>query len=83
MDDIKERIAKGAFIKIVAGEGEVGTVKDYTGRRSLASVLKQLKAERCNGDRWAHAYICEWVSTNDSCWIDIETGESKNLGGYE
>jgi hypothetical protein len=44
-------------IQIVSGEGEVGTVEPYTGRRTVRALKARLTRERCKGDRWAYAQI--------------------------
>ena len=50
-----EQIIKGdECLYIVSGEGEQGTREDYEGPRTVAAVRKALRAERCNGDRWAY-----------------------------
>ena len=38
---------------IVSGEGNLGTVEDYTGKRTARAVKARLTRERCGGDRWA------------------------------
>ena len=50
-------IARAEFIRIVSGEGEIGTREDYTGKRTLRALRSRLTKERCHGDRWAYAEI--------------------------
>lgn len=52
--DIKEALA----LRIVAGEGwGRGTIKPYTGKRTIRAIKCALTRERCNGDRWARIDI--------------------------
>ena len=44
-------------IEIVSGEGENGTVEEYTGARTAGAISARLKIERCGGDRWAFAKL--------------------------
>lgn len=46
-------IESASVIKIISGEGEIGTVETYTGKRTARAVKARLTKERCNGDRWA------------------------------
>lgn len=40
-------------IQIVSGEGTVGTVETYDGRRTVSAIMNHLRSERADGDRWA------------------------------
>jgi len=50
-------------IFITAGEGEIGTTKLYTGKRTIRALKLRLTKERCKGDRWARAKV--YSHTND------------------
>lgn len=60
---------------LLSGEGENGTWEIV----ETDDISEVLKKERCNGDRWAHAYsaktafITEW---DDVCALDCETHTS-------
>ena len=62
-------------LRIVSGEGEVGTIETYTGKRTLRAIKSRLTRERCAGARWAR---CEAHAGETSCgapvWIDVLTG---------
>ena len=51
---IKQIIQGDEDLYVVSGEGEQGAREDYDGPRTVADILKALKKERCNGDRWAY-----------------------------
>ena len=46
-------IETATVIDIISGEGEIGTVTRYDGKRTGRAVRSRLARERCNGDRWA------------------------------
>lgn len=70
-------------IRIVSGEGEVGTSETYNGKRTIRAIKMRLTKERCGGDRWAKALV--FSHTNNigdalddvymDVFIDIETGK--------
>lgn len=51
----KEVLDAGIEIRIVSGEGTVGSSDVYTGKRTIRALKSRLTRERCNGDRWARA----------------------------
>jgi hypothetical protein len=54
---IEKFIAAASKIEIVSGEGAgVGTVEQTT-IKTLLGIKRRLTAERCGGDRWAHAIV--------------------------
>lgn len=53
----EEILASSITIRIVSGEGTVGTAEAYTGKRSVRALKARLTRERCNGDRWARAEV--------------------------
>jgi len=55
MTTLQKTIEQAREIRIVSGEGEVGTVERYTGKRTLRAVKARLTRERCGGQRFAHA----------------------------
>jgi hypothetical protein len=62
-------------IRIISGEGEIGTVKRYYGKRSERAIKLRLSRERCNGDRWARAIQYSHENEHGKVGIDLETGE--------
>lgn len=44
-------------IKIVSGEGEQGSVEFYDGQLTKRALLRRLREERCDGDRWAYVMV--------------------------
>lgn len=51
--EVEELLSLGFPLVIVSGEGEIGTVEVYHGKRSVRAILCRLAKERCHGDRWA------------------------------
>ena len=68
-------LATGGSIKIVAGEGELGTMKDYTGRRTMRAIRAKLRREECGGDRWAKALIADGENETGKIWVNLFTLE--------
>lgn len=62
-------------IRIVYGEGDVGTVERYTGKRTLRAIKMRLTKERCSGDRWAKALVFSHANDAGDVFINIDTGE--------
>lgn len=62
-------------IRIVAGEGEVGTVEVYNGKRTIRAIKMRITKERCRGDRWAQAKVFSHSNEFGDVFVDIETGE--------
>lgn len=76
MTTVTERIEKGNAITIVSGEGEIGTLEAYKGKRTIRAIKMRLTKERCHGDRWAWAMVFSHHSTSGvSVSADIESGE--------
>ena len=46
-----------AKIIIVSGEGEQGTMRNYTGKKTVRALRARLTRETCGGDRWARAEV--------------------------
>lgn len=44
-------------IRIISGEGEQGTIEEYTGKKTLRALKLRLARERYYGERWARAEI--------------------------
>jgi hypothetical protein len=65
----------GKEIRIISGEGDVGTVERYSGKCSERAIKLKLTRERCNGDRWAKAVQFSHVNADGHVGIDLETGE--------
>ena len=62
-------------IRIISGEGEMGTVEQYFGKCSERAIKLRLARERCNGDRWARAIQYSHENEHGKVGIDLETGE--------
>ena len=54
---MEEIIKNAEEIEIVSGEGEQGTVEEYTGEKTEAAIIARLIEEEAGGDRWAFARI--------------------------
>ena len=54
---MEEYLQTAQKIEIVSGEGELGTVEEYNGKRTIKAIKSRLTKERCNGDRWAYLKI--------------------------
>ena len=50
------RIKGSGMIVIHSGEGCHGQYTEYAGAATARAITQKLRDERCNGDRWAHAY---------------------------
>lgn len=66
-------------IRIVSGEGEVGTIDGYNGKRTLRAIKMRLTKERCGGDRWAKAKVFSHSNEYGDVFVDVETGEYCSL----
>ena len=66
-------------IRIVSGEGEVGTIETYNGKRTLRAIKMRLTKERCGGDRWAKAKVFSHSNEYGDVFADVETGEYCSL----
>jgi hypothetical protein len=77
MKHIEALIADQAnSIEIISGEGELGSIEDYTGKRTIRAIKLRLARERCGGDRWARARVYSHEADfGGDVWIDVETGE--------
>ena len=54
---MEEYLQTAQKIEIVSGEGELGTVEEYNGKRTIKAIKSRLTKERCDGDRWAYLKI--------------------------
>ena len=60
-------------IVILSGEGEVGTYSSYMGAYTERAIRSRLSKERCNGDRWAKAYIYSHLTDDDQrVFVNLE-----------
>jgi hypothetical protein len=66
-------------IRIISGEGEIGTVERYSGKHSERAIRLRLSRERCNGDRWAMAVQYSHENEHGKVGLDLETGEYCNF----
>lgn len=66
-------------IVIHSGEGEEGVFEEYTGKRTARAIKSRLSRERCNGYRWAAAYIYLHGSDFGAVYMDLEDGELKHI----
>lgn len=62
-------------IRIVSGEGEVGTSVVYNGKRTIRAIKMRLTKEKCGGDRWAKAKVYSHSNDFGHVYVDVETGE--------
>lgn len=62
-------------IRIVSGEGEMGTVEVYNGKRTQRAVKARLTRESCKGDRWARAIQYSHTNDHGDVGVNLETGE--------
>lgn len=62
-------------IRIVSGEGEVGTSEIYNGKRTIRAIKMRLAKERCIGTRWANAKVFSHSNDYGDVFVDVETGE--------
>jgi hypothetical protein len=62
-------------IRIVSGEGEVGTTEIYNGKRTVRAIKMRLTKERHSGDRWANAEVFSHSNDFGDVFVDVETGE--------
>jgi len=62
-------------IRIVSGEGEVGTSEIYNGKRTIRAIKMRLTKERCGGDRWANPKVFSHSNDFGDVFVDVETGE--------
>ena len=76
MKHIEELIANGNPIRITSGEGEIGSIEPYTGKRTIRAIKLRLARERRGGDRWARASVYSHeAALGGEVWFDVETGE--------
>ena len=54
---MEEYIKNAEEIEIVSGEGEIGTVEEYNGKRTERAICMRLAKEEAGGDRWAFVRI--------------------------
>ncbi len=57
-------------IRIVSGEGEVGTTEIYNGKRTVRAIKMRLTKER-----WANAEVFSHSNDFGDVFVDVETGE--------
>lgn len=63
-------------IKIVSGEGNIGTVETYLGKQTPKAIAQRLTRERSGGDRWARAELfSHYADDGKKIYIDFETGQ--------
>jgi hypothetical protein len=75
MKHIEDLISKRAPIVIVSGEGEIGHIEPYTGKRTIRAIKLRLARERKGGDRWARARVySHGGALVGEVWLDVETG---------
>lgn len=63
------------LIRIVSGEGEVGSSKTYDGKRTIRAIKMRLTKERCSGDRWARAKVFSHSNDYGDVFVDVKTAE--------
>lgn len=66
-------------IVIHSGEGGVGGYKLYTGKRTQRALNAHLRRERCDGDRWADAYLYSHSNEGGNVYVSLGTGEMRHI----
>lgn len=68
-------------IVILSGEvGRNGTFESFRGTRSELAINRRLAKERCNGDRWARAYIFLHENEGGKVYIDLhDTSDMRHI----
>ena len=66
-------------IIIQSGEGEIGTFESYHGARTLRAIRARLTRERCNGDRWARAWIEAGPEYVEDTFVDIDGSDMRMI----
>lgn len=51
-------------VRIVSGEGDCGTVEQYTGARTIRAIRARLTREQCGGQRFARAEYVSWTDAD-------------------
>lgn len=69
------KLIKTNEIRIVSGEGEVGTSETYNGKRTLRAIKMRLTKERCGGDRWSQAKVFHHSDERGDVFVNIESDE--------
>ena len=69
-------------IMILSGEGELGTIETYIGKKEARAIKMILKKERCGGDRWANAYQYEYEAETGDVWRDLENDNLKLFNNH-
>ena len=57
MNHIEKAISQAAVIEIVSGEGEMGTVEIFTGKKTALAISRRIKKEKCGGQRFCYARV--------------------------
>lgn len=70
---------KNNKIQILSGEGDYGSFKLYTGKRTMRAIKIRLTKERCGGDRWARALVYSYSNDHYDIYYNLETGDVKAL----
>lgn len=66
-------------ILILSGEGTQGAFEEYQGTRTERALKSKLTKEKCNGDRWARAFIYSHTNDLGDVYTDFETGEQRHI----
>lgn len=78
MDTITKILASvsaSAEIRIISGEGDVGTTEQYTGARTVSAIQTRMSRERCGGQRWVRAVVYSHSNSMGGVGIDLQSGE--------
>jgi len=64
-------------IIIVSGEGQIGSIEIFKGKKTKKAINRKLNQERCGGDRWAKVYQYLHDTSEESVWKNLENNELK------
>ena len=74
---IAEQFDAGHPIRIVSGEGEIGHIEQYTGKRTIRAIKLRLTRERrrYGKDGWVRASVYSHeAALGGEVWMDVESG---------
>lgn len=72
---IANAILAGGDVRIISGEGEVGSIHAYDGTKTISAIRQRMGRERAGGDRWARGQIKIHEGQCGPVYMDVETAE--------